>query len=46
MYDLKHWSGVGLAKHVGFYEEAKGKQYSVLTFCQYGQHTAPLYELP
>jgi CubicO group peptidase (beta-lactamase class C family) len=43
MFDLKQWSGVGLSEHLALYEDAKSKRYAVLTFCQYGKHTTPLY---
>lgn len=43
MYNLKHWSGVSLPDHLVLYEEAKSQGYAVLTFCQYGHHTSPLY---
>ena len=43
MYNLKHWSGVSLPDHLVLYENAKSEGYAVLTFCQYGVHTAPLY---
>jgi CubicO group peptidase (beta-lactamase class C family) len=43
MFDLKRWTGVDLSKHRGLYENAKSEGYAVLTFCQYGVHTAPLY---
>ena len=43
MYDLRHWFGLGLQEHVALYGEAKNSGYAVLTFSQYGQHTAPLY---